>query len=117
MKLFAASLFVASAIIFTSASSCQSPIVSNGQCIGVIKKKFKRVDCSSRSATALKITAEGKLCFGHGNRGELCLTRRYRKGKTRSGFRMSNTLKGSKMAFVIFSYDAENNQLKVTAPN
>jgi len=116
MKLFAASLFVASAIIFTSASSCQSPIVSNGQCIGVIKKKFKRVDCSSRSASALKIDADGKLCSGVGER-KLCLVRRYRNKKTSTGFRMSNTLKGSKMAFVIFSYDAENNQLKVTAPN
>ena len=116
MKLFAASLLAASAITFASASTCQSPIVSNGQCIGFIKKKFKRVDCSSRSATVLKIDADGKLCSGGGKRKK-CLARRYRKRKTKSVFRMSSKIKGSKMEYVKFSYDAANNQLKVTAPN
>merc|ERR1711937_1005641 len=103
-------------ITFASASTCQSPIVSNGQCIGMTKRKFTRVDCSSGSATALKINADGKLCSG-GDRRELCLTRRYRNKKTRTGFRMSSQLKGSKMVYVKFNYDAVINQLKVTAPN
>merc|ERR1711937_225660 len=80
------------------------------------KGKFKRVDCSSTSAMALEIDADGKLCSGVGKR-KVCLARRYRNTKERTGFRMSKKIKGTKMAFVKFNYDAVINQLKVTAPN
>ena len=118
MKLFATSLLAASAINFAAASTCQNPLVSNGQCTVVARKAFKNVACSSKSATgkqALKITSEGKLCAG--GKRKVCLTRRFRGKSTRSVFRMSKKITGDKMEYVIFNYDAANNQFKVTAPN
>ena len=117
MKLLAVLLLTASATTFASATqlvsntACQSPLVTNGQCIGLSKKKFSIIDCKSKFASTLKINTEGKLCY----RTRKCLTRKQKKSSMI--FVMSQKSRGNKIAFVIFKYDVASNSLKVTAPN
>jgi len=83
---------------------CETPLKVGGKtCFEVKKSGFKKSkSCSSKKASALELTAEGKLCAG-----DMCLTVKGKKTK------LSNNVKDE---CVYFTYDEKMNCLKASGP-